>query len=191
MKKKKMEQFLKYVEESRDADGYAVVDVRLGDEVPLYDPRSIREKRDLSGDIYDYIEEQANIVPAQVPLKVRFHGDVPEEEQEEIRKIMRRHYTVKSYDVTWDVAANFRKMIGLTIFGMLVLAAYFYVTFAMENVMFAEILSIVGSFSLWEAADALLLERPRLKREYRNVEQNINQVVEFVNAESKSDRVTP
>ena len=177
-RKEKTEQLIKFVEEIKDDEGFAVVDLRLPSE--LYDPLSTEQNRDLSDDIYDFIDKQANIIPANIPLKVRMHGSIPSEEQDEIRRIMKRHYTMKTYDLMWDMASNTRKMIALTIFGVLVLAAYFYFALSSDDVFFAEILSIVGSFSLWEAADSFLLERPRLRREHRNINQNINQIIEFV-----------
>lgn len=182
-RKKRTEELISYLEQIRDDEGYAVVDIDLRNGAPLYNPLAMGDRRDLDGAIYDYIEEQTNVVPSAIPLRIRFHGDIPEPEQESIRKIMRRHYTMKALDISWDVAANFRKMILLALFGAIVLAAYFYLAFTSDDVLFAEILSIVGSFSLWEAADALLLERPRLRREHRNVEQNLNQIIEFIPSE--------
>lgn len=172
------QELMEYVERIRDGEGNAVIDVNLGDAADIYDPLSM--KGDLSGDIYDYIEKETNIIPAAIPLRIRFHGDVKEEEQEEIKKIMRRHYVMKSFDISWDLVANFKKTLGLVIFGAIVLAVYLYYAIVGENMFFTEILSIVGSFSLWEAADAFLLERAGLRRDYRNNEQSLNQKIEFV-----------
>ena len=177
-KKEQMQQLIRYAEKIKDADGRAVIDVNLKD-VEIYNPLSCGENTDLNGDIYDFIDYEANVIPAEVPLVVRFHGKTEKDEQEKIKSAMQRHYTIKSFDIMWDVAANLYKVVGLCIFGIILLAAYFYITFTSSNAMFAEILSIIGSFSLWEAADGLLLERPRLRRERRNLEQNINQTIEF------------
>lgn len=179
-KKEQAKKLLEYFETIKDEKGRAVIDVNASDKEGLYNPLSLGGSRDLADEVYGYIDAQANVIPADVPLAVRFHGSFSESEQKEIKAMMRRHYTMKSFDITWDAAANFKKMTGLIIFGVLVLAAYFYITFATNNIMFAEILSIIGSFSLWEAADAFLLERTRLKRERKNLEQNLNQEIEFV-----------
>lgn len=178
-RKERVKQLIEYVEKIKDGNGHAVIDVDISKTEP-YDPLSCGENLDLSGDIYNFIDAEANIIPAEVPLVVRFHGKVEEGAQEKIKAAMKRHYTAKSFDIMWDMAANLRKIVGFCLFGVLVLAAYFYITYTSDNVMFAEILSIIGSFSLWEAADGFLLERPRLRREMRNLEQNINQVVEFL-----------
>ncbi len=170
-----------YVKTLKDSEGYACIDIKLNPDTELYDPLSTAKNLDLNKDIYEFIDEQANIIPARVPLRIRFIGtNLSPEEQELIRQTMRRHYTMKTYDVVWDMALNLRKMIGFTVFGIGVLAAYFYVSFATDRAFATEILSIIGSFSLWEAADAYLLERPVLRREYKNIMQNVNQFVEFV-----------
>ena len=178
-RKQKKKELLDYIQRIRDEDGNAVIDVNLCEET-LYEPLSLKGDKDLSGEIYDYIEAQANVIPAHIPLRIRMHGDIPEKEQGEITKIMHRHYTMKSFDIAWDLMANLRKMLFLAIFGLAVLAVYLVLALTGKNVLFTEILSIVGSFSLWEAADALLLERPHLRREYKNNEQNLNQKIEFV-----------
>lgn len=179
-RKERMKELVKYAEEIVDDEGYAVIDVRLPEGKDLYNPLSTGANLDLNGDIYDFIDQQANIIPSKIPLKIRFHGNVDKDKQDEIRQLMHRHYTMRSYDVTWDFAANFRKAIFLTVFGIAVLIAYFLVTVLVDNPLFAEILSIVGSFSLWEAANAILLDRPALRRSHDAIEQNINQRLEFV-----------
>ncbi len=178
--KERMRELVKYAEEIIDDSGYAVIDVKLPRDEELYDPLSTGNNLDLNPAIYDFIDQQANIIPSKIPLKIRMHGDVDEDKQEEIRRLMHRHYMMRSYDVTWDFAANFRKALFLIIFGVAVLVVYFLVTVLLDNPLFAEILSIVGSFSLWEAANAILLDRPSLKRNRDAIEQNINQIVEFV-----------
>ena len=178
-RKQRKEELLKYIETIRDSEGYAVVDVALERET-MYDPLSVKGQKDLGGEIYDYIEAQTNVIPASVPLRIRFHGDFEDTEQEEIKQMMHRHYVMKSFDISWDLMANFRKMLLLALFGAAVLAVYLYLALTSQNALMTEILSIVGSFSLWEAADAFLLERPHLRRESQNNDQSLNQRIEFV-----------
>ena len=87
-----------------------------------------------------------------------------------------------------DNRVSFHRMLFLALFGAAVLAVYLVLALTGKNVLFTEILSIVGSFSLWEAADALLLERPHLRREYKNNEQNLKQKIEFVPPMSEDER---
>ncbi len=189
-RKQEKEELIRYIERIRDDEGHAVVDVDLGEDVTRYDPLSLKGQKDLNGEIYDYIEAQTNIIPAEVPLRIRFHGEFTEAEQEEIKTAIHRHYVMKSFDLSWDLMANLRKMLILAIFGAAVLAVYLYFAITGEHVFMTEILSIVGSFSLWEAADALLLERPHLRREMRNNDQSLSERIEFVTAEPKTEPKT-
>ena len=128
-KKYRADEIVRFVDSIKDQDGYAVIDVNLREGAEIYNPLSAQSNRDLSSDIYAFIDEQTNLVPAEIPLRIRFHGNIPAEEQEQIRSLMHRHYTMKSFDISWDVAANLRKMIVLAVFGVIVLCAYFYLTF--------------------------------------------------------------
>ena len=186
-RKQKKRDLLEYIERIRDENGNAVIDINLNAET-LYEPLSLKGDKDLSGEIYDYIEAQTNVIPAHIPLRIRMHGDIPEKDRAEMEGIMHRHYTMKSFDISWDLMANLRKMLFLALFGAAVLAVYLVLALTGKNVLFTEILSIVGSFSLWEAADALLLERPHLRREYKNNEQNLKQKIEFVPPMSEDER---
>ncbi len=177
--RERKEELKRYIEEISDKEGHAVIDVDLSGGT-LYDPLSLAGAKDLSGEIYDYIEAQANVIPAEVPLRIRFHGNFSEKEQGEIRAMMHRHYVMRSLDISWDLMANFRKMLLLALFGAAMIAVYLYFAISGENVFMTEILSIVGSFSLWEAADALLLERPHLRREHKNNEQCLKELIEFI-----------
>lgn len=181
MKRKQAKaELIRYIETIRDKEGHAVVDVSLGEDVTRYDPLSLNGQRDLNGDIYDYIDAQTNVIPAEVPLRVRFHGEFSEGEPEAIKQMMHHHYVMKSFDIAWDVMANFRKILLFTLFGAAMLAIYLTFAILGKDILMTEILSIVGSFSLWEAADAFLLERPRLRRERKNNDQCLNETVEFI-----------
>lgn len=179
-RKQEKEELLKYVQRILDKDGNAVVDVQLGEGVERYNPLCPDGQKDLSGDIYDYIEAQTNVIPANIPLKIKFHGSFEEDEKEQIKKMMRQHYVMKSFDLSWDAVSNFRKTLLLAIFGAAVIAVYLYLAITGNNVFMTEILSIVGSFSLWEAADGFLLERPHIRREMKNNDQSLNEQIEFV-----------
>ncbi len=182
-RRKRKEEILRYIEHICDEEGYAVIDVSLGEGVTVFDPLSLKGDKDLSGDIYDYIEAQTNVIPAKVPLRIRFHGNFSPEEQKEIEESMHRHYVMKSFDISWDLMANLRKMILLAIFGGVLISVYLVLAITGKNEFFTEILSIVGSFSLWEAADALILEYPRLRRDNKNNEQSLHERIEFVQDE--------
>ena len=169
-----------FLRSHRDNDGRICIDVNLSPSFEIYDPLSIGYDNELNSDIYDYIEEKANLIPSNIPLKIRFHGrSFSEEEQENIRRIMKRHYNVAVLDKAWDKAANTKKLIVMAAFGLIMLTIYFYLSVIADNQIMVELFSVIGSFSLWEAAGSFLLERPQLKREYEEILQFREQTIEF------------
>lgn len=167
-------------EEYMDADGYAVIDINLYDGLALYDPLSMGRQLELSQELYDFIERKAYILPAQLPLKLRFHGGgLNADEQERIRRLLTEHYTVSLHDKMWDKRINRRKLVGMTAVGLLFLSMYFYFALKREDELFLEVLSVIGSFALWEAADCLMLERRDINTEIRNIAQHLTQEVVF------------
>ncbi|MBR1423514.1 MAG: hypothetical protein IJ571_08765 [Ruminococcus sp.] len=169
-----------YLNSKKDSDGRVTIDVNLPDDYEIYDPLSVGFGNKLNSEIYDYIERQANLIPASIPLKIRFHGrSFSEEEQQQIRRTIERHYAVEAIDKTWDKAANTKKLIVMAVFGIAMLLIYFYLSVASDKQLMTELFSVLGSFSLWEAAGSFLLERPDLKREYESIMQFKNQTIEF------------
>ena len=113
-------------------------------------------------------------------MKIRFHGrSFSDDEKNNIREIIQRHYTIAAFDKQWDKALNTKKLIVMFIFGVAMLAIYFYLSVFLENQIAVELFSVLGSFSLWEAAGSFLLERPQIKREYNEIMQFKNQTIEF------------
>lgn len=168
-------------QEYMDDDGYAVIDVCLYEELEIYAPMSMGRQRDLNPEIYDFIEQKAYMIPAQIPLKIRFHGKrLSDDEKEEIRRLLSEHYTVILHDKAWDKRNNGRKLLGMTVVGVVFLSLYFFFALKREDGLFLEILSVIGSFALWEAADCFLLERRDINMEMFNTAQHLTQEVEFV-----------
>lgn len=171
-----------YIEqEYMDDDGYAVIDVLLYDGLELYHPMSMGKQRDLNQEIYDFIEQKAYIIPAQIPLKIRFHGDAfPGDEQAEIRRLLSEHYAVILHDKVWDKRNNRKKLLAMAAIGIVFLSLYLFLALKREDGLFLEILSVIGSFALWEAADCLMLERREINEELLNTAQFLTLEVEFV-----------
>jgi len=169
-----------YLRSQRDEDGRIGIDINLNNDYELYNPLSFNYYHELNRNIYDYIEEQSNIIPSNIPLKIRFHGrNFSDDEKNNICEIIKRHYTIAAFNKQWDKAVNTKKLIVMSIFGVSMFAIYFYLSVFLENQIAVELFSVLGSFSLLEAAGSFLLERPQIKREYNEIMQFKNQTIEF------------
>lgn len=166
-------------EEYMNDEGVGVIDVCLYEGLELYDPLSYGGQRELNPEIYDFIGQKANLLPALVPLRICFHGHVPPEDQEQIRRLMAEHYSLELQDRMWDLHSNRHKLIGMVAVGVVFLSLYFFFALREDDGLFLELLSVIGSFALWEAADCFLLERRAITRDMMNIAQHMTQEVVF------------
>lgn len=153
-------------------DGKAVIHVNVQE---LYNPLSMGNMRQLNGDIFDYIEQSANLLPSMVPIRAVLHG-VAEEDRKQVPDLFRLHYRLVAQDRLWDQRMNRWKMFYMTGVGLIFILAYLFFAFRQEDDLFLEILSVIGSFSLWEAANCFLIER-------REINKALNETAQFLTME--------
>lgn len=162
------------------ADGMAQIDVNLYEGVNLFNPLSFGKQRDLNSDIYELIDAKLYTIPLKYPIRICFHGSVPDPQiQIEIRKAIQEHYMFLFRDKKEDLRINLLKTIGMTIFGVILLAIYFTLELTSPNPVFMEFLSIAGWVAAWEAVDSWLLQRKALRIEYMNAGQAALSEVSF------------
>lgn len=161
-------------------DGMAQIDVNLYESVELFNPLSFGKQRDLSSNIYDLIDGKLYTIPLKYPIRICFHGCVPDPQiQNEVRKAIQEHYMFLFRDKKGDLRINLLKTIGMTIFGVILLAIYFTLELTSPNPVFMEFLSIAGWVAAWEAVDSWLLQRKALRIEYMNAGQAALSEVSF------------
>lgn len=161
-------------------DGKAQIDVALYDGIELLDPLSAGRQRDLSVDIYDYIDRKLYAIPTLYEIRICFHGELPKDVSEaEVQAMITEHYAFIFRDKEADLRINSLKMIGLTLCGVVFLALYFALELSNLKPIFMEFLSIMGTFALWEAVDCWLLERKALKAEHLYAGQAVLSEISF------------
>ena len=133
-----------YISKDYMEDGKAAIHVNIDD---LYNPMSLSNLRQLNGDIFSYVEESANLLPAMMPLRVIMHG-VDEEDRKLAPDLFKMHYRLMMQDQFWDQRKNRTKMIYMTVIGVIFIPAYLFFALRQEDSLFLEVLSITGSFSL-------------------------------------------
>ncbi len=178
----KIKTLRQYVErEYLDEAGNAVIDIRLYEGLELFDSLSMGKQRDINPEIIDFIDRKSNLIPGASPIILRFHGgEVSEEDKQQAKACLEEHYTVALQDRAWDLRSNNMQLIFLSIIGVALISLYLFCALKLENGLFLEILSIIGSFALWEAADRFLIERSAIRRDMVGIAQNKIQIVEFV-----------
>lgn len=140
-------------------DGTARIAVNvIGAEI--FNPMSYGNGRTLNQDLFDLIDEESNLIPAAIPLRICFHIDEAENEQkEEIESLYREHYQALIYDQEWDHRQNSFRFWRLTAVGAALMALYIYLSVSMENSIGLEVLSTLASVALWLAAEILRVSK--------------------------------
>ena len=161
-----------YVHREFMEDDKVVIHVNVDE---LYDPLCTERFRQLNGDIFEYVEECAKLTPVFVPLKVILFG-VDEEDRKVVHELFRLHYRIELQDGIWNQRLNLTKMIVMGVIGVIAIMAFLYFALRQDDNLFLELLSVVGSFSLWEVANCFLLER-------RTINWTLYKTAQFLTAE--------
>lgn len=171
-----------YVErEYLDETGNAVIDINLYEGLDLFEPLSMGKQKEIHPDIIDFIDRKSNLIPGTNPIILRFHGgELSDEEKKQAADCLKEHYTVALQDRAWDLRANNMQLMVLSIIGVALISLYLFCALKLEEGLFLEVLSIIGSFALWEATDRFLIERSVIRRDMIGIAQNKIQTVEFV-----------
>ena len=164
-----------YIRENIDENRHARIDVMVKDKENLRNPYSYGKDKDLNPDIYDYIEQQAKLIPSIIQLETTFHGcALSEAEKEEVSQLIVRHCRLQKADRDWDLRAS-----RMLVFGAVMLALYFALSVSIPDGLFLEFISVIGSFALWDAADCFFVERREIQRSRKETEQYENQIIRF------------
>lgn len=163
-----------------DEAGLACIQVNLrGGEV--FDPRSLGRGRCLSRELLEFLDAKMYPVPVRYPLRILFcGGDLSGEEQAQVERLLRSHYTGVLRDKGLDLRMNAAKILGLAALGVLLLGLWFGLGRRAEQPLLMEFLSIAGTFALWQAVDFYVLERRSLQVERLNAGQSALAEVEFL-----------
>lgn len=162
----------------------AEIDVNLTADTSLFEPFASEENADIHPDIYAYIERKAYYIPLGVHLVLHFRGEgLSKETKATVQERYRRHYSREILDKKDDLRSNFIKSLVLSIFGAIVLGVYLYLSVKSENALFLELLSVAGSFAVWESVDYFLIERTAIRHETMNTVQLAEATVVFESAE--------
>lgn len=156
-------------------DGKGIIHVQADE---LYNPLSAGKIGHMNEGIFDYIEQCAGLLPAMVPLVVILHG-VDEADRENVPFMYKQHYELAMQEQFRDKHLNGLKTLYMAIIGSLLIVIYLVLALVREGTLFLEILSIVGSFALCEAAGGFMVQRHQINRELIVTAQYLTAEIRF------------
>ena len=167
-------------EEFNYIDNYFIIDVYLYKELSLYNQLSVGKQLELNKEIIEYIDEKSEVIPNEYKLKIRFLGrKLSIEDQNIIDNLLHEHYYIVKEELKRDIKKVTDKMIALFLFGLFGSLVYLFIALYLNSPLFLEFISVISTFSLWEAAGIYLFERKELKEKYAGSIQNLNQEIVY------------
>lgn len=160
-------------------DGTALIEIDLSS-TDIFNPLSYGKGRTLNQDIFDLIDDESNLIPATIPLHIRFHAaSLTSDQKDEIENLYREHYQALVYDQEWDHRQNRFRFWRLTIVGAVLMALYIYFSVSAEDSIGLEVLSTLASVALWLAAEILLVTNRDVRIAIHNLHQLRDASIEF------------
>lgn len=157
----------------------AIIPIHLENKDELYS-KYHPDKLVLNPDLLEYIEKVVYYIPYRFSIVLKISGiNFTEEEKIAIVKLLSEHFGMRVHDKRVDIKFNTHKAIILFILGVIIL----YTSFLLSNIdsiaFITEIVSIAGTFAIWELVNTLWLERSGLKVARLNAGQLACSTIEF------------
>lgn len=165
-------------------DGDADIFLNIESKDDLFDNRTVEQQKDLTFDVYDYIEEKTSVLSSNVKINLHFTGIyLTPREQEMVRHLLREHYAIELYKIQRQYIKYRNRIITLILFGILCLLIYALLFFLTDLEFSLEIFGFMFTFSLWEALDIYISELSEIKSQRIEITQNLLLEVDFEHKE--------
>ena len=91
----------------------------------------------------------------------------------------KERYQNECFDKEWDQRTERGRFIRMLVFGIFMMTLYIIRSVNSDDTLFLEIISVLASFSLWEAADIWLVEEREIRKERFSFRQLRDARIEF------------
>lgn len=159
-----------------------VISIRIHEESDLYHPLDPDQKL-LSDDVISYLERKYG-EDSQIGRKmvIQIISDQPVNE-ENVRSCFHAYVDQESNSLVKEQHRIRIRQLRLFLIGIFFIAIWLYFSMKKENI-FVEVLSIIGSFAVWEAADIWIVESPELRIRKRRTDRLHDTEIRFARAVS-------
>ena len=163
-------------EYTRDESGRLILNVCPPAEI--FNPLSSLKQLEVSDEVFAYLDNKIYYLPTREGIHIHFNENhFSNEKKQQITECIQEHYLLILKDKKEDLLINSITVIGLALLGTIFLGPSFME--ALDFPLINETLSIIGSFSMWEAVDLTILERKVLKTELYNACQSADAKISF------------
>ena len=141
------------------------IKVMINDEKDLYN-RFDPDEMTLSSDVVSYIYNRYSEKEFGKKVLLRIEG--AEVDEDHFKKIMRQVAETEYAKTEREKKINFAKQLRLFIIGLILIVAGIILKSCFTEIPL-EIISIVGTFAIWESANIWLVKRPELNLRMRKI----------------------
>ena len=141
-------------------DDDAVISIRIASEDDVFSPFDPAGMT-LSDDIKSYMMDKLSAHRSFRRVKVNFICDT-EVDEGRIRSVLIQSVDDSIKKLEKEKHLNIYSQLRLVIFGLSFISLWLALSVYLEQI-WAEVLSIIGSFSIWEASNILIIVNPELK----------------------------
>ncbi len=160
----------------KDADIY----LQVSSKNELFDSRTIGKQKSLTDSLYSYIESKTDMLDNDVSINLHITGYAfPSKDREEIKHLIREHYSIELYKVQKEYKKVLNKSTYLFLIGLVFLLIYLGVIIFTESNISSEIFAFLFTYSLWEALHGVIYVLSKVKDKREAITQNLLMEVDF------------
>ena len=165
----------------------AQIHCKVGKVENIFSPYDIAKNRTISEAFHNYLMQETEIIPIRhnLELYLSVDSDTTSEQQEQIQKAIKRHYSFMITGANVRLKKTFWRAILLYLGGVITLLLNFFVGGIIAKIPLKETLLIISWFFVWEGSSALFFDRNSLKMRRYNMLRIYNAPVIFIKEELK------
>ena len=169
----------KFVKENYMFNGKAIIPIILEDIDDLYMKHDYK-KIEMSNDMFEYIEEVADMVPMDTDIVLEVHCPrVDDTVRDKMIKTMKYNFAMEMDDADFEISRINRKAIMFTVIGILLLA-FNLLTEQYINPVISNFICVIWWVAIWDMAELLCFDRAEWKWKRLNYQQLYDAQITFV-----------
>ena len=162
--KKKIDNQLKQETLVKDKHNRVIVDMIVQNDKNVLSEFSENKTPVINTKVAEFIENATASIPAKEPLTLRINSDcIDDKEKGLYSKGIKEYYKGKYVEVQKSLKESSLISLTLIIASIILLVATFFLRYIPSLTILAEIVNIIGWFSLWEASSILTFKTRELR----------------------------
>lgn len=163
-----------------DADGNAVINMKVTDSTSFLSPFYV-DKPEINSEASDYLDNAAKVLPIGKEITLRvFCDNLSKCEETTCASAIKNYYSNRLSETDIKAKKNAALYYFMGIFGVLLSFLLFFISKLAISQIILELLTILSWVFVWEAIDLFVFDRPLLRYELKRSLSFVTAKVEFL-----------